>query len=102
MPASPSSAPGGLRPRRTGRARGSGRSTRGCASSLPPQVGSGRRVAAVDVLVAVLAGVLHRAVAHREAGERVGAVVQGSGMAGAQVAALAEVRLPCGEKLLVV
>src|SRR5436309_5944657 len=96
-PASPEA----LRPQRKWRARGRG-SASGCASWLPPQIGSGRRVAAVDVLVAVLARVLHRAVGHRPARERVGAVVERARVARVEVAALAEIWLLGREKLLVV
>src|SRR6266542_1517217 len=80
------SAPGGARPGRRGALPGV------LVSWLPPEVGRRRRVGAVDVLVAVLAGVLDGAVAGIGAGQRVAEVVERAGVPRVQVAALAEVR----------
>src|SRR5688572_15940780 len=60
------------------------------AHPSPPQVGTRRRIAAVDVLMAVLARVLDHPVARVRAGQGVAEVVQRSRMPRIQVAALAE------------
>src|SRR5262249_55642503 len=73
------------------------------ACLLSPEIRPARGVAAVDVLVAVLAGVLGRAIrAELDRRARVDAAVERAGMAGVEVAALAEPRLLRDEQLVVV
>src|SRR6266540_5100113 len=79
------SAPGGARPGRRGAL------SRVLVSWLPPEVGRRWRVGAVDVLVAVLAGVLDGAVVDAGAGERVAEVVERARVPRVQVAALAQI-----------
>src|SRR6185436_15280070 len=73
------------------------------ASSSSPEVGRGRRVAAVHVLVTVLAGVLDRAVGGGRGGAgRVDARVDRARVTGVQVASLAEPGLLRHQELVVV
>src|SRR6185503_1298845 len=73
------------------------------APSLPTQIRAAGRIAAVDVLVAVLAGVLHGAVAGRGGrARRVDVAVEGSRVPRVQVAPLAEPRLLGDQHLVVV